>query len=117
MAEKYAYAFIRKDLPDSQKLVQISHAAIEMGRFLMTSGDPHPSVVVIGANSELQLRNILSSLREKGIKATEFFEPLFNNEMTSFVTEPIGDDQRHHLGKFNLIKDSAFCRNQGKERS
>ena len=106
--KKYVYIFIRKDLPNSQKVVQSCHAALEVGRRFVSSHDVHPSMVLIGVKGKIQLENVAKKVKTQGFRLMEFFEPLFDGEMTSFATEPISDEERGFFKRFNLIKDSNF---------
>lgn len=100
------YIFIRKDLPNAQKVVQSSHAAWELGR--QHNLETHPSMIVIGVNSEIQLKNQMNKFQELGIKVVEFREPLFNNEITSFAILATKTEDRDVFKKFNLLSDSSF---------
>ena len=108
MNKKFIYVFVRKDLPNSQKIVQASHAILEISRNYLNRWEEHPSVVVVGANSEHQLKNYSKKVKDKGFRVIEFFEPLFKSELTSFAVEPLFEDNKIHFKSFNLIRESAF---------
>lgn len=108
MNKKYVYLFIRRDLSNPQKIVQSCHAAMEMSRHHMNTEDEHPSLVVIGIKSEEKLKNASSRIQGLGIDIKEFYEPLFDNQLTSFATAPVGEEIREHFKKYNLIKEESF---------
>ena len=104
MGKKYVYLFIRQDLSNPQKVVQSVHSAIEMARFQMTDQDEVPSVVAIGVKSELHLEKEYQRLLGIGIKIFPFYEPMFNNEFTSFMTVPLEGKDREPLLKYSLLR-------------
>ena len=108
MTKKYVYVFIRKDLPNPQKIVQASHAVLEISRNYLRKWEEHPSVLVVGVNSEHQLKKFSKKVQDKGFRVIEFFEPLFENQMTSFAVEPVLEEEKINFRCFNLIRESAF---------
>lgn len=108
--KKYVYVFVRQDLPNPQKIVQASHAILEVSRNFLNKWEEHPSVLVIAAKSETQLRNFSKKIRDKGFRCIEFYEPLFENKLTSFAVEPVLEKEKENFKCFNLIRESAFTK-------
>lgn len=65
--------FVAKDLTDSQRAVQASHACIEMAR-LMPDCLPHPHIVLIGLKPN-KMERVASEIEDKGILVRRFVEP------------------------------------------
>lgn len=63
----------------------------------------------MGIKNKEKLGSALLSIEQMGISVYPFFEPLFNNELTAFSTEPLDADQQSKLRKFQLIKQSHYC--------
>jgi hypothetical protein len=106
MTHPYVYIFIRKDLPNPQKIVQSSHAVWELSK--IHNLEAHPSVIVIGVNSELQLKNQIKKFRDLGFNVSEFREPLFNNEITAAAILTTTLEERFAFKKFNLLSENSF---------
>lgn len=100
-AETYSYIFIRKDLTNSQRIVQSSHAVFEAAKW----ESKHPSLIALGVNNEVKLKAVMKYLLENEIQFKIFREPLFNNEITALVTEQLSGERRNLLKKYQLIKD------------
>lgn len=98
------YVFVREDLSWPQKVVQSCHAVMEMSRHHLSPNEEHPSVVLIGVKSKEKLKQILGSLNEQSVVNKEFYEPLFDNEITAIATEPITEDRRRIFKKYQLLK-------------
>lgn len=106
MSHPYVYIFVRKDLPNPQKVVQASHAAWELSKVHQLEN--HPSMVVIGLNSAIQITNQFFKFKELGIEVVAFYEPLINNEMTSFAILAKTPAEREVFKKFNLLSENSF---------
>jgi hypothetical protein len=98
------YVFVRRDLSFPQQVVQACHAAIEAAT-LLSPGDDHPHLVVLGVKSELQLRNALRRLTQYGICCKPFYEDDLGNQLTSFATQPISGDSRQLFKNYQCLRD------------
>lgn len=99
----YSYVIVRNDLPDSQKAIQGTHAAIE--RFKNSKVNFHPSVIYVVVKNELKLKKVIEELLERGINMSIFREPMepYDNSITAVCTEPLEGDDRNYLKKFMLL--------------
>ena len=88
----FLYVFVRKDLRPSQVVVQSIHSAFDLG--LKTEGGNSPSVVLIGAKDEQELKKQLDFVGHTGLPFKEFIEPYYNNSLTSFAVGPVSSDQQ-----------------------
>ncbi len=61
------------DLSESQRVVQASHACIEMAR-LMPDCLPHPHLVLIGLKPS-KMERVAKETEDKGILVRRFVEP------------------------------------------
>lgn len=89
-----------KDLTTPQKVVQSSHAAIEVAqdkKFFT-----HPSMVVIGIKDELSLIKEMERIRQQGIKPYPFSDSYFN-ELTSVAFYVDNEDDRKVFKKYKLL--------------
>lgn len=100
------YAFVRKDIPPVQIVVQVSHALAEAARSLIPDDLDHPHFVLCVVGSEAELQKVLSDTRAKGIVCKEWHEADLNDELTAFSTEPVFADQRRFFKKYKLLKMS-----------
>ena len=99
----YSYVITRNDLPDSQKAVQGTHAAIE--QFKKSSDNYHPSIIYVVVKNEIKLKSVIEKLIESGINISIFREPMdpYENSITAVCTEPITGDKREYLKNFMLL--------------
>jgi hypothetical protein len=81
---------------------------MEMSRHHIGKDEEHPSLVLIGVKSEERLKIELNRIGSFGIKFKAFHEPLFDNQLTSFATEPVDEESRALFKKYNLITDESF---------
>lgn len=102
----YMYVLVRTDLSVPQQCVQAAHAAIEATKRWPYTGD-HPHLVVLGVPSEAKLLQALDRIRAAGIRAVPFIEPDIGHQTTAVATEPVGEDQRHHFRRYQLIKGKS----------
>lgn len=95
--------FVRRDIPVEQQIVQAGHAALEAGIYLGDRNQSEPSsLVVIGVKNQYQLEKAIKDLETKGIKTISFFEPSWDYGLTAFGTEPLTQDQRILLRRYQL---------------
>jgi len=102
LGHKYSYVIVRNDLPDNQKAVQGTHAAIE---YFKDHPDLHPSVIYVVVKNERKLKSVMKELLEAGITFSIFREPMepYNNSITAICTEPLIDEKREPLKRFMLL--------------
>lgn len=83
----YIYTFIRNDLSNEQKIVQLGHATWEAG---LTFEKPPEiaSLVLLHAHDEDNLFDIAQQLDERGIEFVMFYEPDLPGH-TAICTRPI----------------------------
>lgn len=110
----YVYILIRKDLPNAQRVVQSSHVAWEVSK--KYNLDTHPSMVLIGINSQSHLLKQRDSLQSQGLEVVEFKEPLFNNEVTALGILVTSEADRAKFKKYQLLSDSSFYSSQDQGR-
>lgn len=102
---RYNYIFVRTDLPIAHQMAQACHGALETGkRFHETQMCSPDSIIILQVKNQEELRNAQDIVEKAGIKTVAFFEPDWDYGFTSFGTEPITQDMRHHLRKFRLWK-------------
>lgn len=96
----HSYLIIRNDLPDAQKTIQASHAALELGR---TEDIVHPSLVAVKVRNEKKLKSTMEKLLDAGVSIKIFRDNLFNEEITAICTEPLFGEERSTLAKYQLL--------------
>lgn len=104
--KKYIYVFVRKDLPIEQILVQSSHAAYEAGLAFDNQSKLITSVLVIGVKNKSALEKAYLQL-SSSIELVKFEEPSWDYGFTAFATQPISNEQRILLKKYQLFKHIA----------
>lgn len=97
----HVYVFCRKNLTSSQQAVQAGHALLELAN--KVDMQYHPSSVFVVVKSEEKLKMIIKELIDNDINFSMFREPNLNNEITSVATEPLFDDKRDLLKRFQLL--------------
>ena len=86
-------------------MVQSNHAALEVGIFFGDKEQNEPSsLIVIAVKNKAKLEKVLKDLEEKGIKHTSFIEPDWDYNLTSIATEPLTQEKRMLLKKYQLWK-------------
>ena len=99
----HVYVFIRTDLPIQQQIVQSNHAALEAGIFLGDKTQDEPSsLIVIAVKNKAKLEKVLLDLTQKGIKHIPFYEPDWDYGLTAIGTEPLTQDLRVLLKRYQL---------------
>jgi len=99
---KYSYVFVREDLPNTVKLVQSSHACMEMG-FVTRLPQNQTFLVALSVRNEKDLKKISEKMDKNNIKFAMFFEPDFDYGYTALCTEPLDYGKHKFLEKYNLI--------------
>lgn len=95
--------FVRRDIPVEQQIVQAGHAALEAGIYLGDRDQSEPSsLVVIGVKNQFQLEKAIKDLESKDIKLITFFEPSWDMGLSAFGTEPLTQEQRVLLKRYQL---------------
>jgi uncharacterized protein (UPF0128 family) len=103
----WVYVFVRTDMPVPQIAVQSGHAALEAGHaFDKPSIDPS-SLIILAVKNKEQLTKALEHVKSLGLRTVEFFEPDWDYGFTSFATEPLQEDQRRLLRKYQLWKGQS----------
>ena len=84
-------------------MVQSNHAALEAGIFLGDQTQDEPSsLIVIAVKNRTKLEKAMKDLEEKGIKHTPFYEPDWEYGLTAIGTEPLTQEQRVLLKRYQL---------------
>ena len=84
-------------------MVQSNHAALEAGIFLGDKSQDEPSsLIVISVKNQYQLERVLKDLTDKGIKHIPFYEPDWDYGLTAIGTEPLTQDLRVLLKRYQL---------------
>lgn len=101
----WVYVFIRTDLPLQQQLVQSNHSALESGIYFGDKDQNEPSsLIVIAVKNKQKLEKAMKFVEEQNIRLVPFYEPSWDYGLTSFSTEPLTQDQRVLLKRFQLWK-------------
>lgn len=104
MSNPYVYVLVRRDLPQSQRAVQASHALLEAARQgLIPHEIEHPHLVLLAVEGPWQLNLDQQYLAANGIRFSVFHEADMNNEATALATEPVYDNQRKVFRRYNLL--------------
>lgn len=85
-------------------MVQAAHAAIEAAHFLIPKDEEHPHLVVCGVKTEQELLAVQNRLSGLGINLKVFREPDRGGEATAICTEPIAEDQKKLLRRYQCLK-------------
>lgn len=99
------YVFVRTDLPIQQQMVQSNHAALEAGIFFGDKEQDEPSsLIVIAVKNQAKLEKAMKDVEAKGIKLIPFEEPSWDYGLTAFGTEPLTQEERVLLKRYQLWK-------------
>ena len=86
-------------------MVQSNHAALEAGIFLGDQTQYEPSsLIVIAVKNQAKLEKAMKDLEDKGIRVVPFYEPSWEYGLTAFGTEPLTQEQRVLLKRYQLWK-------------
>jgi hypothetical protein len=105
----YVYAFIRRDIPFAQQLVQVGHAALEAGREHYRS-DEIASFIVLEVADRAALEAAARRLDEHGIEHHLFFEPDFGMGHSALATRPVSGKERQLFRHWPLWRESVESR-------
>ena len=100
---KYSYVFVREDLPNTAKLIQASHACMEMG-FATEAPKEQTFLVALSVKNEKALTTIADTLGYQNIGFKIFYEPDRTYGYTALCTEPVEFGKYKIFGKYNLLK-------------
>lgn len=92
----YSYAFVRRDLPPEQRIIQVGHASYLAGAKF---GGVAPHTCLLEVANEQELLAIWRRLTTKNVQAVSFFEPDHDVGYTALVTEPLADEERRGIFK------------------
>lgn len=100
----YIYTFIRRDISDEQKIVQIGHACHEAGK--RAAHDKRiPSLILLEAKDEEDIMDIGMKLDGRGIGFYTFHEPDNFIGYSAICTEPIEDGpDRDFFKRWDLFR-------------
>ena len=102
----YIYTFIRNDLSNEQKIVQLGHATWEAG-LVFDKPDEIASLVLLHAENEDNLLDIAQQLEEKGIEFVMFYEPDISSH-TAICTRPVYmKNERSFFKRWELYSHTA----------
>lgn len=110
----YVYILIRKDLENSQRVVQSSHVVWEIAKEYTLQD--HPSMVVLGVKNESSLIKERIRLEDLGLKVFSFNEPLFDNKLSSIAVLTTNELERSLFKKYNLLSNESFYTPEEQER-
>lgn len=101
--KNFLYIFVRKDLSKAQQVVQSMHAAFESGLKHDQKLD-HPSVVLLELKDKDDAKMAYNIFKEMDFNINPFFEPYYNNELTSFAIQNIKEEEKFLFKKFKLLR-------------
>lgn len=103
MDTPYLYLFIRKDIPFTHQLIQLSHAAWEHG---LKAEPPERTThfCLFECDDETELLEISGDLNANSLEHTTFFEPDRDTGFTAIACGPFlkSDPRRNHFRKYEL---------------
>ena len=98
----YSFIFVDPKLSASQRIVQSSHAAIELGHAMarenISAEELH--LVVCSMKDE---ESLIETLRQNSVTSISYREADMDNQLTAIATYPIADKKRAFLQKYQLI--------------
>lgn len=103
LEESATYCFLRKDLPDVVRAIQLGHACLELGKQL-DSSEPIANLVLFEVANEQELLRVEAWLKDVGVKHHNFYEPDYSIGYTAICCEPLSGDQRVPFSGFSLFK-------------
>jgi hypothetical protein len=99
---------VRTDLPLAHQIVQVGHACLEAGRQFAQPTQPR-NLVVLGVDSELQLRATIEHAASLGIHFAAFHEPDDAMGLTAACSEPVTGIARRAFRRMSLWRiDTAL---------
>ena len=97
-----SYVFVRKDISNIRKTIQVGHACLKAGSLFQPDGNK-TFLIVIETKDEYSLMEEMNELETQGIKCAVFYEPDYNIGYTSFCTEPLNENKKHIFSKYKLL--------------
>lgn len=102
MADTYTYAFLRKDLSNVQRAIQLAHATQEIGKRFPKS--PISNLVLFEVADQEELVRIGGWLNDVGTLYHMFYEPDYNTGFTAIATQPLRGEERVPFQNFTLFQ-------------
>lgn len=98
----YMYAFVRKDLPAVQQIIQVAHAVDELRRDVNHHTDVSHLILFEVAN-ERELHYVHDFLDKQGVTNHMFYEPDVQ-QFTAIATEQLVGEQRALMSGFKMYR-------------
>lgn len=98
----YMYAFVRKDLPQVQQIVQTAHAVDELRRTVNHHTDT-ANLILFSVENERELLHVRDFLDMNGVSNHVFYEPDVS-QFTALATEHLVGAQRAIMSGFKMYK-------------
>ena len=114
LEHKYVYILLRKDLSNSQRVVQSCHVAWEISK--LHDLKEHPSMVVMGIENECKLKNEADRMARSGFQVIKFYEPLFENKLSSIAVLAKTEGDRDFFKRYNLLTNESFLSKADQEK-
>lgn len=96
------YVFVRKDIPLEQQLVQLGHAAAEVGRSFYAEGHGTASLIALSVPDEQALLTAQRMLRPSKLRTVLFHEPDFGIGNAALGVEPVEPQKRELFRNWSL---------------
>jgi hypothetical protein len=100
----YVYAFVRKDIPLADQIVQAGHACLDAGN---TFGSEGSNLVVLELYNSSHLVETGKYLDENGIRYVKFWEPDDNMGHTALCTEALSEGFKKAFRHWKLWTNSS----------
>ena len=98
-----SYVFVREDISNTTKVVQVGHACLKAGSLFQHDGDK-TFLIVFKVKNEDSLMREMAKIESKGIRCAVFYEPDYDTSYTAFCTESLGDDKKDIFKRYKLLK-------------
>lgn len=86
-------------------MAQACHGALEAGKAFPQDRHKTDSIIVLGLKNKRELEKAMTRLRENNIELIEFHEPDWDYGLTTFGTQPLNQDQRQIMRRYQLWKN------------
>lgn len=86
-------------------MAQACHGALEAGKAYPADRHKTDSIIVIGLKNKNELEKAKKRLEENGIGLIDFHEPDWDYGFTTFGTEPLTQDKRLIMRRYQLWKN------------
>lgn len=93
---KYIYCFIRKDISEVQRVIQLGHVCFEAGALWGGDIEP-PHMCLFEVEDHAELIEAYKYLNKYKIENEIFYEPAWAMGFTAICTAPIEDDTTRKL--------------------